>query len=437
MSIARRTMLVLMPLSAGFAASAVRGALRNGAPSSAGETADDATAAIGADDWTGWRGPTRDGIASIAELPVDEWSAERNVVWRAEIPGTGHGSPIVVGDQVIVATADLEGQRQSLVSLDRHDGTIRWTCTVHEEGLKKEGNAKASLASSTPCFDGERFYVNFLNAGGIVTSAIDPSGSLVWQQRICDYVVHQGYGGSPAIYGDLVLVTADNKGGGAVAGLDRRTGEIVWKFARPAKPNYASPIVHHLDGRDQLTLIGCDEVVALDPNDGSVLWRCEGATTECVTTPVTDGTHLFTSGGYPRNHVSAIVADGSGRVAWENGVRVYVPSMIVRDGHLYAMADEGIAFCWHAATGEERWKKRIGGTFSGSPVLVGDRMVTTDEEGRTTILAVSPDGCEIVSRNELGNRAYASPAICADGIYLRTTELIDGNERDVVYRIGD
>lgn len=384
-------------------------------------------------DWPSWRGPERTGIAPTSATPPIEWSSESNIAWRSEIPGTGHGSPIVVGDQVFVATADLEAQYQAIVCLDRATGETRWVCRVHEGGLKKEGNEKASLASSTPTCDGEKVYINFLNGGAVHTSAVTLSGELAWQQKITDYIVHQGYGSSPTIYQDLVIVGADNKGGGAFAGLDRATGEIVWKYERVAKPNYSSPIVWNLAGKDQLILTGCDEVVSLNPLDGSVLWQMEGATTECVTTPVTDGTHIYTSGGYPRNHVAAVVADGSKQIAWENDTRVYVPSMIVKDGYLYAIADAGIAYCWNAATGEECWKERIGGTFSGSPVMAGELLYATNEEGETFVLKVSPEACEQLSRNQLGDVTYATPAIAGDSVVLRTTEATDSGRRDYIY----
>src|SRR5262249_21132207 len=141
------------------------------------------------------------------------------------------------------------------------------------------------------------------------------------------------------------------------------SGKVVWKHARPKTPNYASPIILNAAGRDQLVFTGCDLVASYEPLTGKLLWQVKGSTTECVTSTVTDGRHVFTSGGYPKNHVSAVLADGSGKVVWENGTRVYVPSMLVREGHLYAVLDAGVAVCWECGTGKEVWRHRLGGTF--------------------------------------------------------------------------
>lgn len=194
---------------------------------------------------------------------------------------------------------------------------------------------------------------------------------------------------------------------------------VAQAMAAEGLPNYSSPIVFRLFGRDQLILTGCDKVISYDPATGATLWERDGATEECVTTPVTDGERVFTSGGYPKNHFSAVRADGSTTIDWENGEREYVPSMIVHDGCLYGVLDAGIAVCWDAATGRERWKKRLGGNFSGSPVLLDDTIFVTSETGETHVFRARPDRFESLAVNQLGDEAWASPTICGDRIYLR------------------
>ena len=296
---------------------------------------------VSVNDWPWWRGPNRNGIASADQNPPLTWSSTDNVLWRTAVPGRGHGSATVVGDQVFLPTADAKSQQQIVLCLDRNTGQQIWSTVAHEGGFPKPsvGNEKASLASSTIACDGELLFMNFLNGGAVYTTALDRDGNQVWQTKISNYVIHQGYGSSPALYEHLVIVSADNKGkgGGAIVALDRATGNIVWKHERPAKPNYASPAIFNIANKDQVLFTGCNLVTSLNPLTGEVLWEIEGATTECVTTTVTDGTLIFTSGGYPKNHMSAVMADGSGKIAWENTVRVYVPSMLVKDGYIYGV----------------------------------------------------------------------------------------------------
>lgn len=387
-------------------------------------------------DWPWWRGPNRNGVAAADQDPPLKWSAKENVVWHAAVPGRGHGSPIVVGDRVFLPTADLAKETQSVVCYDRNTGKLRWQTDVHHGGLDPKGNAKSSLASSTLACDGKRVFANFLNGGAVYTTALNLDGKPLWQTKVTDYVLHQGYGSSPMPYKSLVLVSADNKGGGAVAGLDRRTGDVVWKHTRPATPNYASPIVVHADGRDQLVMIGCDRVASFDPLTGKPLWDIKGATTECVTSPVTDGKLVYSTGGYPRDHITAIRADGSGKVAWELKTRIYVPSMLQKDGYLYCVPDNGIAMCLKCDTGAIRWKERLEAGFTASPVLVGERVYATNEGGRTYIFRATPDGYTQLGEGQLGGEVLATPAICGGRIYMRVAVRKDGQRQEMLYCLG-
>jgi outer membrane protein assembly factor BamB len=391
---------------------------------------------IASADWPWWRGPNRNGIADPKQTPPLKWSDRENILWKSAVPGRGHGSPTVVGDQVFLATADHETEIQSVLCFDRKSGKQLWQTEVHRGNFETKGNKKASLASSTVACDGKRLFINFLNNGAVYTTALSRDGQKLWQTRITDYVIHQGYGSSPVVYESLVIVSADNKGGGAMAGLERATGKIVWKRERPKTPNYSSPIILTLTGRPQLLMTGCDFVTSLEPLTGKEIWEIKGATTECVTSTVTDGTVMITSGGYPKNHVSAVRADGSGKVAWENGTRVYVPSMLIRDGYLYAVTDAGMAVCWKCDTGKEVWKNRLGGAFSASPALVGHLFFATNEAGKTYIFKATPESFEIVAENQLGDEVLPTPTICGSRIYMRVAHLDKGQRREMLYCIG-
>ena len=387
-------------------------------------------------DWPTWRGADHTGHANPdQDLPL-KFSKSENVRWVTAIPGKGHGSPIVVGEQIYLATADEKKQTQSLLCLDRKTGKQIWVREIHKGNFPKKINNKATHASSTPACDGEQIFINFMNDGAVHTTALSLTGKILWQTKITNYVVHQGFGSSPAVYKNLVIVSADNKTGGAICGLDRNSGKVIWKVDRPKKPNYVSPVIYKIGGRDQLILMGCDLVTSLDPNDGKKLWEFNGATTECVSSIVTDGKHVFTSGGYPKNHIAAVKADGSGEVVWKNISRVYVPSMLVRDGYLYAVMDGGAAMCWKSDTGEKMWKGKLGGTFTASPVLVGDDIHAINENGEYLVFKADPKEFKIVARNQIGEKAFSTPTICGGQIYSRVVEY-DGDQRiEKLYCLG-
>jgi len=388
-------------------------------------------------DWPWWRGYHMDGIAPADQSPPTTWSSNEHVLWKTPIPGRGHGSPTIVGDRIFLATAETEQQIQSVICINRKTGAIDWSTPVHEGGFTTDGNKKASLASSSVACDGERVFINFLNNGAVYTTALNVQGEKLWQKKVSDYVVHQGFGSSPELYESLVIAVADNKGGGALVAFNRANGKEIWRQPRPKTANYPSPIILKADGRDQLILTGCNLVSSFDPLTGNKNWEIDGATTECVTSTVTNGKVVISSGGYPRNHVAAVRADDSGKVVWNHDTRIYVPSMFIRDGHLYAAADNGVAICWNVESGDEVWKKRLGGTFTASPVLVGDRMYAVNESGRTYVTTISPEGMEIIAKNDLGDQVYATPTIIGGRIYMRVAEEAEGRRQEFLYCLGE
>lgn len=391
-------------------------------------------------DWAWWRGPSRNGVAEANQKPPLQWSEEKNVLWKSPVPGRGHGSPTVVGDRIFVATADEAQEIQSVLCYDRKTGEQRWKTDVHKGGFTSEGrqgHVRSTKASATVACDGERVFIPFLNSNAIVLTALDLEGKQLWQQKVSDFVVHQGYGASPALYGPLVIVSADHKAGGALAAFDRVSGAPVWSQKRPELPNYTSPIILKVASRDQVLLFGCERISSYEPLTGKLNWEVEGATTECVTSLVSDGEAVVTSGGYPTKHISVVKGDGSGELRWKNDTQVYVPSMLVHGGHLYAVTDSGEVLCYDMADGTVKWEHRLGGNFAASPVLVGDQIFATDNKGTTHIFKASPTAFELVGENTVtANEVQATPAICGNHIYMRVAQGEDAQRQEMLYCIG-
>jgi len=138
-------------------------------------------ASLFAADWPAWRGLTGDGQAAPGQtLPV-KWSEDENLLWKAKVRDRGHGSPIVVGDQVLLAAADVETEEQLVLSFDRATGKSRSETVVHQGHLNTKGHKISSQASSDVVSDGERLFVNFLNDGAVFTTALDLSGKMGWE----------------------------------------------------------------------------------------------------------------------------------------------------------------------------------------------------------------------------------------------------------------
>lgn len=386
-------------------------------------------------DWPWWRGPNSNGVAASGQTLPAKWMAS-DAVWQAAIPGRGHSSPIVVGQHVILSTADEGQQVQSVICYDRKTGDQVWKTDVNEGGFNPKIHPKNTHASPTVASNGTHVFAVFNNHGNVQVTALTLDGKKVWQETAGQYAPKQfqfGYGPSPVLYKSTVIVAADFEGSGYVTALDQQSGKQVWKTARPGMISYSSPIVGRVAGKDQLLLSGCLQVVSYDPNTGKEMWSTQAVANATCGTIVWSDDMVFASGGYPQSATVGIKADGSGEVVWQNNQKAYEQSMLVHDGHLYMVTDQGIAICWNAKTGTENWKSRLGGNVSSSPILAGGNIYVSNEGGTTFVFLPSPEKFELVSKFQLGNEAMATPAVCGNQVFVRSANRADGGRQETLY----
>lgn len=389
-----------------------------------------------AKDWPWWRGPAGNNVARCETAPT-KWDEQTNVVWNVPVPGRGHASPTVCGDSVYLATADEANQRQIVVAYDRATGEERWQKVVHEGGFAGHAHVKNTQANSTVACDGERVMAAFLHNDQIWLYALDLNGEIVWSTKAGDFAPQFGYAPSPAIYGSAVLVALDSLAGGRLVAIDRRSGEVAWIADRTPWASYSSPAVGKIAGLDQVVLTGGKLTVSYDPQTGEELWRvAEGPETTCGT-PTFDDERVFASGGHPERRTWAVAADGSGSVLWSNKDRVYEPSLLATKGLVFAVTDDGIAICWDATSGEERWKSRLDGKFSASPVLCGGNVYVTSDRGKTFVFEATGEEYREAAVNQLGTDAYATPVICDSRIYFRVGDDSSGARQERLFCIGE
>jgi outer membrane protein assembly factor BamB len=183
------------------------------------------------EDWPQWRGPRLDGTSPDTKVPI-YWSATSNVVWKTQLPGLGHASPIICGGKIFIVSAVPRTDERMLVCLSRNSGQIAWQQAVIKSPLEKK-HALNSHASSTPACDGERVFVAFLDVSEIVVAGYDLTGKQQWLVRPGRFSSMHGFCSSPILFEDKVIVNGDHDGDGYMVALDRKTGRELWRIDRP------------------------------------------------------------------------------------------------------------------------------------------------------------------------------------------------------------
>ncbi|MGL4512916.1 MAG: PQQ-binding-like beta-propeller repeat protein [Lacipirellulaceae bacterium] len=397
----------------------------------------------GAEDWPQWRGPRGDNQAAEGATAPVEFSPEKGVAWKVALPGRGHSSPVLVGDRVYLTTADEQAQTQSLLVLDRATGALVKETVAHRGGFPAEIHPNNTHASPTVACDGERVFALFCNDEGAWVTAFSLEGEQLWQERATTFapVMFQfGFGSSPRLVGGLVVVSSEFDGDDSgIVALDPATGERRWFAERPESLSYSTPSTVPVNGKTALLLTGNEKIAAYDPATGDELWSVAGTTRATCGTMVWDEKLglAFGSGGYPGSFTCAVRTTGKPEIVWQKPAKSYEQSMIVTGGYLYATADGGIAYCWRASDGEEMWRERLGGKFSSSPTLVGDKLYAANERGTVTVFRASPDGFELLAENQLGDEVFATPAPVDGRLYYRYADSSSGKRQEYLAAFGE
>jgi outer membrane protein assembly factor BamB len=376
-------------------------------------------------DWPDFRGPDGQGHSTERNLPL-EWSETKNVAWKTPIAGLGWSSPVVANGKVWITTAvEQKGISLRALAFDAVTGKELVNVEVFKiPADRRDINPKNSWASPTPVLEGDRVYVHF---GADGTAALSSSGEILWKARF-DYQSQHGAGGSPIVFGDLLIFNCDGSDVAFVIALDKNTGKTKWKTNRglPADQAYTTPIVIRVGDRDQLISVGAFRARAYDPLTGKEIWRVrydEGFSN--VPRPVFAHGLVFIATGFQQPELLAVRPDGTGdvtktHIAWslKRGAPL-TPSPLVVGDELYLVNDGGIASCIDARTGAVVWQQRLGGTYSASPVFADGRIYFLAEQGVTTVIAPGREFRRLAT-NTLDGGLLASMAISSGSLFLRS-----------------
>lgn len=407
-------------------------------------------------DWPQFRGPDGQGRTSATALPLT-WSESENVAWKVEIPGEGHSSPVIAGNQIWLTTAIAsslsEAEEQERLSriknpnglklagalslqailINRDSGKIERQISLFEIAEPEPKHSLNSYASPTPVIVDGMVYFHFGTYG---TACVDrQTGDVVWKDNAI-HVDHQnGPGSSPVVWNDLLIVHYDGIDAQFLTAYDRHNGKVRWQTDRSGemdpKPEfqkaYGTPLVVDVKGRPIVISPAANWVYGYDARDGSEVWKAHygklGFST--VPRPVVEGDNVYISTSYLQPRILSVDITGEGdvtssHVKWTLDRQApRKPSMLVIQGHLYTVTDNGVAACLNAADGNEIWKARLTGDFSASPLYAAGRLYFFGQNGTTTVLAEGSQLQEL-AKNTLDEGFMASPAVAENALYLRT-----------------
>jgi outer membrane protein assembly factor BamB len=385
-----------------------------------------ATAAFG-QEWTRFRGPNGTGAVPAIKAPLP-WT-EKDYRWRIELPGKGHSSPVVWGKKLFVTACEESTATVTVCAIDTADGHTLWKYELAGKPYKK--SPLNTYAASTPAVDAQRVYVAWGTAEHCRVVALEQaSGKEVWQFDLGPFEGEHGFGSSPMLVDDMMVIADEQDGTSFIIALGAADGKVRWRTPRNTeKAAYSTPCVFRpKQGPAQLIVTSwAHGIGALEIASGKQLWEMKLFTYRVVGSPlVTDELVVATCGGGGKGRQLFAVRPGT----QANGMKPekvyeikppmpYVPAPIADSKRLYLWGDEGIITCLNLADGQQVWQERLGGKYFTSPILIGDRLLGIDNKGLVSILAAS-EKYQVLGKVDLGEATHATPAVGDGTLYLRT-----------------
>lgn len=348
------------------------------------------TPAARAENWPHWRGPAMNGSTTESDLPA-RFSPTENVKWVLDMPGASAAVPIVWGDRVFLTSVDEAKGELVAWCVDRKDGKTLWRNAV-AKGERKDD--RSNYAAPSPVTDGKKV-VYFYGSGPLV--AFDFEGKELWSRDLVkdygEFAFGWTFSSSPMIWNGKVYmqilqrdVAANGYGKPTgnesfLVAFDLETGKELWKQQRPSKAvmesreAFTSPVMHEVNGRLELLVVGGDCLTGHDPETGAERWRWGTWNPDrepfwrLVPSPVSGGGVVLACAP-KKNPVYAINAGAEGvlrdsEIAWvssDKEISSDVPTPLFYEGRFYILnGDRRALSCVEPKTGKVIWSENLDG----------------------------------------------------------------------------
>jgi outer membrane protein assembly factor BamB len=382
-------------------------------------------------DWPRWRGANHDDHSPDTGLKTSWGSAGPERLWLNEDVGLGYAGIAVVGDTLY--TMGARDAVEYVIAVEVSSGKEKWSAQVGPLLTNGWGDGPRS----TPTVDGERVYAMGGKGHLVCLNAAD--GTEVWKTTMEAHggnVPGWGYTESVLVDGEMVVCTPGGAQG-TVAAFSKTNGERVWQSTGWSDPaQYASiiPAVHL--GQKQFIQLTMQTVAAVNPTDGSVLWRVPfPGKTAVIPTPIYHDGHVFVAAGYGVGCMLVrLGVSGTAAEVYANKNMInHHGGVLLHDGHLYGYSEGKGWTCMTFQSGEVRWHEATA-LGKGSIHLADGKLYLLDENtGTCALVAASPERYQELGRFTLSpqtsqrnpkGKIWVHPVVCGGRLFLRDQELL-------------
>jgi outer membrane protein assembly factor BamB len=395
------------------------------------------TSTVDAEDWSAFRGAWGNGVSDVKDVPL-KWSANDNVVWKKPLPAPGNGSPVISQGKVFVTCAEDEGRKRSLYCFDLASGKELWVRDINFDRVMPTHKTNPYGGTTPAVADGK--VVVWHSSAGLYCYDVD--GNELWNRQFGDFRHMWGYGTSPVVHQQRVILHSGPGEKVFVAALNLNTGDTIWRQDEPVEGNgerndknqymgsWCTPVIANTTAGEVLVCSMSTRVNGYDPESGEIVFSCGGLRGKkgdlAYASPVISGQLCVAMGGF---NGPTLAFEMSGRGDITENSRLWrkepnpqrIGSGVFADGFLFmANAGPNAIECIDVDSGDSLWRKRVDGAHWGSIVSVGGNLFATDQNGTTTVFRPNSKKFDLVATNRLKEQTNSTPAIAEGRFVIRT-----------------
>ncbi len=352
-----------------------------------------------------WRGADRDGKYKDTGL-LKQWPEEGpELLLKKEDLGNGYSTPVVYEGDIYIT-----GRRDSVDVLTRLDmsGQIKWE-TIYGKAWDKS----FPETRSTPTIEDGRAYI--MGGLGTIVCLDTETGDIIWSVN-----THEDYKGEFHRWGmaESLLLTENAVISSpvgemtAVVALDKNNGSLLWSTEpQGGVRSYVSPMLIEHNGIRIILITTSKDIMGVNPENGEVFWSFDLAKDygyreglrNNTNTPLFHKGEVFTTSGYDADGVMLKLSDDgkSAEVKWHNGaLDVHHGGLVLLDGYMYGANwvnnGNGNWVCQEWDTGKVMWEETW---HNKGSIIYADGLLYIFEEkqGHVGLVEPSPDGFKLIS----------------------------------------
>ena len=368
---------------------------------------------------TKWRGPTGEGLYASINL-LSEWPEDGpEILWSFEELGKGHSSAVISGDNMY--TSGMIDSSGHIFKLDL-DGNLVYDKIYGPEYVESFYGTRGS-----PTIVGDKVYL--VSGYGVLMCLEEDSGDIVWEKDMVNEfggdTLRWGSCETPVVDGDIVYATPGGPMHNVIA-LNRNDGSLIWTCKGKGELSaYCTPLLINHNGRKILTTHTTSHLLGIDANSGELLWTHPQANKWSVhaNTPVYRDGGLFYCSGYGQGSGKLLLNEEGTKVkqAWKNTLDSRMGGAVLVDGNLYASGDnfrDWKSINWE--TGEDNYASD---TIAKGVVIFADKkLFAYSDKGELALINATPDEFALVSKIRVtkgSEQHWAHPVINEGVLYLR------------------